>query len=228
MAYLDKQSKQAQKDNLLLKIAFCCVHCCLWCFEACIKYLTRFAYVFTALTGSSFCKSARWSFGLWVSEPGQLVANEMVQLVLRVVQTLLTPLACALLAYFSILGSWRSAFTASLAQQLRPLHNTTSPLGIDLEEQLDALSSWGDLAEEGGGWVTLLPPNAIAVACCVLLLSYAVTENFKAAFRAAIDTIFVARLYDKSTFFGHAGKERSKDLSAFDSVKGQSEETEMH
>ena len=60
---------------------------------------------------------------------------------------------------------------------------------------------WGGLEDAAGG-VTPLPPNAFTVACCVLLLSYAVTENFKTAYGAAIDTVFVARLDDKATMRG--------------------------
>ena len=35
-----------------------CVHCILWCFEKCIKYLTKNAYIFIAIKGSSFCGAA--------------------------------------------------------------------------------------------------------------------------------------------------------------------------
>ena len=45
LAYLDKKSKSMQDKNLAIKFAFKCIGCCLWCFEKCVKYLSKNAYV---------------------------------------------------------------------------------------------------------------------------------------------------------------------------------------
>ena len=58
MAYIDSQTRHLQDKNILLKILMRIVHCILWCFEKCIKYLTKNAYIFIAIKGTSFCGAA--------------------------------------------------------------------------------------------------------------------------------------------------------------------------
>ena len=36
------------------------VHCCLWCLEKCVRYITMNAYIMIAIEGKGFCLSA-WS-----------------------------------------------------------------------------------------------------------------------------------------------------------------------
>ena len=50
------------------------VHCILWCFEKCIKYLTKNAYIFIAIKGSSFCGAAFDVFICLKDNMGQMVA----------------------------------------------------------------------------------------------------------------------------------------------------------
>jgi len=62
MKYFEKQAA-AQKNRvmvLLLKI----VQCCIWCFEKCVKFLNKNAYIQTALMGTNFCTSAKKAFYL--------------------------------------------------------------------------------------------------------------------------------------------------------------------
>mmetsp|Transcript_64896 Transcript_64896/g.211488 ORF Transcript_64896/g.211488 Transcript_64896/m.211488 type:complete len:411 (-) Transcript_64896:106-1338(-) len=62
MMYFEKQA-QAQKNRvlvLLLKI----VQCCIWCFEKCVKFLNKNAYIQIALKGKNFCCSAKAAFFL--------------------------------------------------------------------------------------------------------------------------------------------------------------------
>lgn len=62
MKYFEKQA-EAQKNRvmvLLLKI----LQCCIWCFEKCIKFLNKNAYIQTALMGTNFCVSAKKAFFL--------------------------------------------------------------------------------------------------------------------------------------------------------------------
>lgn len=62
MKWLEMQAK-AQKNKivvLILKV----VQCCLWCFEKCIAFLNKNAYIQIALVGTSFCKSAKVAFFL--------------------------------------------------------------------------------------------------------------------------------------------------------------------
>eukprot|EP00929_Paragymnodinium_shiwhaense_P118702 TRINITY_DN90621_c0_g1_i1.p1 TRINITY_DN90621_c0_g1~~TRINITY_DN90621_c0_g1_i1.p1 ORF type:complete len:959 (+),score=236.38 TRINITY_DN90621_c0_g1_i1:167-3043(+) len=62
MKYLEKQA-QAQKNKvmvLVLKV----VQCLLWCFEKCIAFLNKNAYIQIALLGTNFCTSAKAAFFL--------------------------------------------------------------------------------------------------------------------------------------------------------------------
>lgn len=55
--YLEKQAS-AQKNRVMVYI-FKCVQCCIWCFEQCIKFLNKNAYIQIALLGTPFCTSAK-------------------------------------------------------------------------------------------------------------------------------------------------------------------------
>jgi hypothetical protein len=62
LKYFEQQAK-AQKNRvmaLVLKV----VGYCLWCFEKCLKFLTKNAYIQIALVGKNFCTSAKKAFFL--------------------------------------------------------------------------------------------------------------------------------------------------------------------
>lgn len=52
--------------NSAVKFLICCVKCCLWCFEKCMKFLNRNAYIEIAITGKSFCSAAMAAFSMLV------------------------------------------------------------------------------------------------------------------------------------------------------------------
>jgi len=62
MKYLEKQA--AAQKNRVMVIVFKVVQCLLWCFEKCIKFLNKNAYIQTALMGTNFCTSAKNAFFL--------------------------------------------------------------------------------------------------------------------------------------------------------------------
>merc|ERR1719356_666689 len=62
MKYLEKQAA-AQKNRLLVLILKC-VQCCIWCFEKCVQFLNKNAYIQVALLGTNFCTSAKKAFFL--------------------------------------------------------------------------------------------------------------------------------------------------------------------
>ena len=74
-AMLAKIQKEAKKANSSMANALlCCCQCCLWCFEKCIKFMNKHAYVQTAIFGTSFCKSAREAFFLILRNAGRVGA----------------------------------------------------------------------------------------------------------------------------------------------------------
>ena len=54
-----------------MKLVVCCVRCCIWCLDACVKHITKNAYIQIALTGENFCKSAWLTFWLIVRNAGR-------------------------------------------------------------------------------------------------------------------------------------------------------------
>lgn len=62
MKYFEKQAA-AQKNRLLVLILKC-VQCCIWCFEKCVQFLNKNAYIQIALLGHNFCTSAKKAFYL--------------------------------------------------------------------------------------------------------------------------------------------------------------------
>merc|ERR1712100_925101 len=93
LAYLDKQSQNAQKKNCILKLIFKCVACCLWCFEKCVKYICRQAYVIVIMDSKSFCAAAFSVFGLLTTYTDDTKAT-------YVSNALFPTLICAMVAHF--------------------------------------------------------------------------------------------------------------------------------
>jgi hypothetical protein len=50
--------------NPVIRYVFCCVNCCLWCLEQCLRFISRTAYIQTAIHGSSFCFACKEGFFL--------------------------------------------------------------------------------------------------------------------------------------------------------------------
>ncbi|KAM9784405.1 choline transporter-like protein 2 isoform X1 [Syngnathus typhle] len=62
LEYLDHKLKGAH--NKFTRFLLCCMKCCFWCLEKCIKFLNRNAYIMVAIYGKNFCTAARDAFFL--------------------------------------------------------------------------------------------------------------------------------------------------------------------
>mmetsp|Transcript_36352 Transcript_36352/g.77383 ORF Transcript_36352/g.77383 Transcript_36352/m.77383 type:complete len:944 (-) Transcript_36352:135-2966(-) len=60
MKYFEKQA--AAQKNQIMVIVLKVAQCCIWCFEQCIKFLNKNAYIQVAMRGTNFCTSARKAF----------------------------------------------------------------------------------------------------------------------------------------------------------------------
>lgn len=56
------QNHLKRYDNGLVKGILWCCQCCLWCFECVLKFLTRNAYIETAIYGCGFCTGGKKAF----------------------------------------------------------------------------------------------------------------------------------------------------------------------
>ncbi|KAM9777117.1 choline transporter-like protein 4 [Syngnathus typhle] len=62
LEYIDHKTRAAQ--NPVARFILCCMKCCFWCLEKCIKFLNRNAYIMIAVYGKNFCTSAKNAFFL--------------------------------------------------------------------------------------------------------------------------------------------------------------------
>mmetsp|Transcript_17306 Transcript_17306/g.44323 ORF Transcript_17306/g.44323 Transcript_17306/m.44323 type:complete len:745 (-) Transcript_17306:187-2421(-) len=100
LEYINYKTAEAQEGNFLLKMSMCCVRCCMWCFEKCIKFVSGYAYIYVALNGDSFCSACKATFTLFLSYPAQVSVNAFVQTLLRVLQCVALPVGCAVGCYY--------------------------------------------------------------------------------------------------------------------------------
>eukprot|EP00540_Astrosyne_radiata_P020165 CAMPEP_0116832522 /NCGR_PEP_ID=MMETSP0418-20121206/5939_1 /TAXON_ID=1158023 /ORGANISM="Astrosyne radiata, Strain 13vi08-1A" /LENGTH=579 /DNA_ID=CAMNT_0004461893 /DNA_START=77 /DNA_END=1816 /DNA_ORIENTATION=+ len=73
LSRVQKKIKEMGKNGFADAL-LCCCQCCLWCFEKCIKFLNKNAYIQTAIFGTPFCKSAREAFFLILRNAGRIGA----------------------------------------------------------------------------------------------------------------------------------------------------------
>jgi len=62
LKYMEKQAEM--QKNRVMQLVLKAVQCCMWCFEKCLKFLNKNAYIQIALLGKGFCISAKNAFFL--------------------------------------------------------------------------------------------------------------------------------------------------------------------
>ena len=65
--YIDRKFKETQSMNPLVKCGFKCCHCCLFCLEKCMRYISRNAYILVINRGMNFFSASTTSFSLLLS-----------------------------------------------------------------------------------------------------------------------------------------------------------------
>lgn len=78
---------------------FKCVACCLWCFEKCVKYICRQAYVIVIMDSKSFCAAAFNVFGLLTTNTAQMGLVAMISTYVMVLGKVVIDLACVAVSY---------------------------------------------------------------------------------------------------------------------------------
>lgn len=97
--YLNNKTQKLQKKNLLVKVIFCCVRCCLWCFEKCVKYITRSAYIIIATQGKSFCPACYSVFKLITKHIATIGVTSFVSTFVMILGKIVITAGCGILAY---------------------------------------------------------------------------------------------------------------------------------
>lgn len=62
--YIQRNTKKECRDLWWVKTVFCCINCCLCILECCMKFISKHAYIQTAIHGTAFCSSAKNVFAL--------------------------------------------------------------------------------------------------------------------------------------------------------------------
>lgn len=62
--YIEKHFKQTGSGTrtIIIRVVFCCVDCCLACLECCMKFISKNAYIQTAIHGGGFCSGCKEAF----------------------------------------------------------------------------------------------------------------------------------------------------------------------
>ncbi|RLN88348.1 hypothetical protein BBJ28_00000684 [Nothophytophthora sp. Chile5] len=127
LEYLDRNTKQLQQGNRIVRVAFLMVRCCLWCFEKCLKFLSKNAYIVIAMKGSSFCAASARSFKLIFKNMARVAVVNSISFFLLFLVKLTVTLAVAI-TVFALLSSSSSLSLSSDQLALLGGETVTSPL----------------------------------------------------------------------------------------------------
>jgi choline transporter-like protein 2/4/5 len=103
LAYLDEKTKDMQESNIAMKIAMKIVQCCLYCFEKCLKFLSRNAYILVIVQSRSFCSGAKESFKLIIANILRMGAAAAVSSIVITLGKMFICMLCTLITYNLIL-----------------------------------------------------------------------------------------------------------------------------
>ncbi|CAE7030124.1 slc44a4 [Symbiodinium natans] len=98
MRFLSEQAKS--RKNRVLRVVFCILGCCIWCFEKLIKFLNKNAYIQIALKGTNFCTSAWRAFELLLRNIIRFGALSLLGSLVRGLGTTFICSATAICGYF--------------------------------------------------------------------------------------------------------------------------------
>uniref|UniRef100_A0A6V2WBV2 Choline transporter-like protein n=1 Tax=Heterosigma akashiwo TaxID=2829 RepID=A0A6V2WBV2_HETAK len=98
LAYVQKKTKAA--NNKFADALLCVLQCCLWCFEKCMKFLNKNAYIHTALFSDKFCHAAKEAFLLIARNIARVAAVSLVSQFIMIIAELFMTLGAATLCYF--------------------------------------------------------------------------------------------------------------------------------
>lgn len=100
--YMVNEIQKANGDNKCLKYILMCVMCIVHCFERCIKYLSKNAYLYSTIRGTSFCWSAYKSFVLLWNNFARFGATGISSAVIMLFGKLAIMMTSTLAVYYSI------------------------------------------------------------------------------------------------------------------------------
>lgn len=98
MNYLAEQAKA--QHNKVMEYVFKCLAYCIWCFEKCVKFLNKNAYIQIALLGTNFCKSAWSAFSLILRNAARFAVIIMLSYMVHFIMYVLIVASTVVAGYF--------------------------------------------------------------------------------------------------------------------------------
>merc|ERR1712072_1328646 len=102
LMYLERRTRKAQRNNKCVKTMFKVIHCVLWLFERCLKYLARQAYIMVAMYGYNFCKASIMAVMLITSNVLQVAAVNAINRYVMFLGKLVVVVSCIIAGYMWI------------------------------------------------------------------------------------------------------------------------------
>lgn len=102
-----------------MQYILCMVQCCMVCLEKIMKFVSKNAYIITAIYGTSFCSSARKAFFLLLRNVLRVAAVSMVSTFLLGLGQLFIPLATTFLCYLAM--AYNTEVTEEVSGIVAPL-----------------------------------------------------------------------------------------------------------
>merc|ERR1712151_1477530 len=99
LMYLEKRTRKAQQNNKCVKTLFKVVHCMLFLFDRCIKFLARQAYIIVAMYGYNFCKASVMAVMLITQNILQVAAVNMINRFVMLLGKLVVIVSCLIGGY---------------------------------------------------------------------------------------------------------------------------------
>ena len=102
-AYLAMEIKKANPNNRVIKCLACCIMKCVDCFESCLRYLSKNAYLYSTIKGTNFCVSSYKSFIMLWNNFGRFGATGISsEIVMMLFGKLSIMMFATLAAYYSV------------------------------------------------------------------------------------------------------------------------------
>lgn len=102
-AVIAKAQRAAKKaDNKLAQCLLCCCQCCFSMMECCLKFISKNAYIQTAIFSTAFCKSCRKAFFLILRNAARIAAINYVSGAVLIIGKLFIASVVTLFSYYLI------------------------------------------------------------------------------------------------------------------------------
>ena len=74
LAYVYRRLRAGGQDSQWLRFLCCCVQCCMGCLQRFVEFISRNAYIYTAIKGTGFCSSSAAVVGIIVANAGTVAS----------------------------------------------------------------------------------------------------------------------------------------------------------